>query len=61
MAEEPVTVSTLTTTLAKFHRELILPDIERVVGESEERITRRFNAHFDQIYQRLDRIETDSR
>ena len=59
MAEETVTVSTLTTTLANFHREVILPDIERVVGESEARINKRFDdvdAHFDEIYKRFDRL-----
>ena len=66
MAEEPVTVSTLqstlTTAFARFHRDVLVPEVERIVGESEGRINRRFddvNAHFEQLYQRLDRLETE--
>ena len=49
----------MTTAFARFHRDVLVPEVERIVGESEERITRRFNAHFDSVYQRLDRLETE--
>ena len=47
--------------LTRFHREIILPDIQRVVG-GLERLEARFddiNRHFDAIYQRFDRFETE--
>lgn len=56
MAEEPVTLSTL----ARFHREVILPDLERVVGEkvdaSERRLRDEMQTGFDALATRLDRL-----
>lgn len=55
MSDQPVTLAVL----AKFHREIILPDIESVV---ERLVTPRFdemNARFDAIYHKLERLETD--
>lgn len=49
----------LLTVLARFHREVILPDIERVVAGL---VNHRFDAidgHFDSIYQRFERLETE--
>ncbi len=48
--------------LARFHREVILPDIQRIVGDLETRLDTRFaeaNGHFDTIYKRFDRLETE--
>jgi hypothetical protein len=48
--------------LTRFHREVLLPDMKRLVEESEQRIGARFdevNGHFDKIYQRLDRLESE--
>jgi len=59
MSDQPVTLAVLTTALAQFHREIILPDIESVV---ERLITPRFdemNGHFDAIYHKLEKLETD--
>ena len=56
MADEPVTLSVL----AQFHRDVILPDMQRVVGELRSEMNARFddvNGHFDAIYQRFDRLE----
>ncbi len=58
MADEPLTLATL----AKFHREIVAPDIERVVGGLRLEMNARFDevfGHFDAIYQRFDRLETD--
>jgi hypothetical protein len=49
----------LLTVLVRYHREIILPDIERVVARL---INPRFDAidgHFDAIYQRFERLETE--
>jgi hypothetical protein len=48
--------------LTRFHREVVLPDIERVVGGLRDEMNGRFAAldvHFDAIYQRFDRLETE--
>ena len=49
--------------LTRFHREVFIPDVKRVVGEAvdalEQRINARFDGHFDGIYQRFDRLETE--
>jgi hypothetical protein len=49
--------------LIRFHREVFMPDVKRVVGEAvdalEQRMNTRFdevNGHFDGIYQRFDRL-----
>jgi predicted nucleic acid-binding Zn-ribbon protein len=55
VADEPVTLAVL----AKFHREVILPDIERVVGAGLDGLRAEMNAGFDAVYQRLDRLETE--
>ena len=52
--------------LAKFHREVLLPDIDRVVGQRIGELRQEMNArfrevdgHFDAIYKRFDRLETE--
>jgi len=59
VAEEPITLSTL----AQFHREVILPDIERVVGNavegSERRLRDEMHTLFDSVAQKIDRLETE--
>jgi hypothetical protein len=52
--------------LTRFHREVVVPDMKRIVGEAvdalEQRINARFdeiNGYFDGIYQRFDRLETE--
>ena len=63
MSDQPVTLAVLTTALAQFHREIILPDMHRVFEDLfERRIKPRFDeidARFDDIYARFDRLETD--
>jgi hypothetical protein len=44
-----------------FHREVVMPDIQRLVGDLEKRMDARFdevNGRFDVLAQRLDRFET---
>ena len=45
--------------LTRFHREVVLPDIRRVVGEAVGDLEGRMNAHFDAIYKRFDKLETE--
>jgi hypothetical protein len=52
----------LLTKLTRFHREIVLPDVKRLVDALEERTNARFddiNRHFDEIYKRFDRLETE--
>ncbi|HEX7150004.1 MAG TPA: hypothetical protein VF618_00850 [Thermoanaerobaculia bacterium] len=54
----------LLNVLTRFHREVVLPDIERVVEERiEGRIAsfeRNMYGHFDNVYSRLDKLDTES-
>jgi len=48
--------------LTSFHREVMLPDMQRMVDAAEARLNARFddvNGHFDAVYQRFDRLETE--
>jgi hypothetical protein len=56
MSDQPLTLAVL----AQFHREVILPDVERVVGALEARMNARFHdvyGHFDAVYHRFDRLD----
>lgn len=44
--------------LTRFHREVLLPDVKRIVGEAVGELRAEMNAHFDAIYKRFDRLET---
>jgi hypothetical protein len=46
--------------LTRFHREVVLPDIGRVVGEAVDGLEGRMNAHFDAIYERFEKLETSA-
>jgi predicted nucleic acid-binding Zn-ribbon protein len=59
MADQPITLAAL----AKFHQEVLLPDVKRIVREE---VQREVGAHrnetqtaFDAIFQRMDRLETE--
>jgi predicted nucleic acid-binding Zn-ribbon protein len=45
--------------LTRFHREIVVPDIERIVGASEQRLRDEMHSLFDAQAQRLDRLETE--
>ena len=52
--------------LTRFHREVVVPDMKRVVGEAfdalEQRINTRFdeiNGYFDRMHKRFDGLETE--
>ncbi len=50
----------LVKVLTQFHREIVIPDIERIVGNavegSERRLRDEMHAGFDALAQRLDRL-----
>src|SRR5687768_472926 len=43
--------------LAEFHREVIVPDIERIVGGAERRLRDEMHGVHDSLLTRLDRLE----
>jgi predicted nucleic acid-binding Zn-ribbon protein len=52
----------LIPTLTRFHREVVLPDIQRVVGDLRLEMNQGLSgldAHFDAIYRRFDGLETE--
>ena len=53
----------LVQVLTKFHREIVVPDIERIVGNaiegSERRLRDEMQTGFDALAQRLERLETE--
>jgi chromosome segregation ATPase len=52
-------VDDLIPILTKFHREIVVPDIEQIVGASERRVRDEMHTLFDALAQRLDRLETE--
>jgi len=52
-------VEDLIPILTRFHREVLLPDVKRIVGDAVGALEARMNAHFDAIYQRFDKLETE--
>jgi chromosome segregation ATPase len=58
----PMMPDDLLQTLTRFHREVVVPDIERIVEARAGKTDERFDeilTHFDSIYQRFDRLETE--
>jgi chromosome segregation ATPase len=53
MAEELLRV------LTRFHREVVVPDIERIVESKITPLRNDMNAHFDAIYKRLDDLKSE--
>src|SRR5581483_1189317 len=53
MAEE------LWQTLLRFHREVVKPEMQEIVDVRIDTLRDDMNSHFDAIYKRLDRIESE--
>lgn len=51
----------LVRVLTKFHRDIVAPDVERIVSASEGRLRDEMNGRFDALYQRFERLETEFR
>jgi hypothetical protein len=45
MSDAPLTLAVL----AKFHQGVLLPDVQRIVGEAVDSLERRIDAKFDMI------------
>jgi predicted nuclease with TOPRIM domain len=41
--------------LTRFHREVVIPDMQRMIGEVRSEVL----SHFDTLYKRLDRLESE--
>lgn len=46
--------------LTRFHREVLLPDVKRIVGEAVGELRTEMNAHFDELNKRFDRLEASA-
>jgi chromosome segregation ATPase len=64
MSDQPVTRSVLSSvlaaTLAKFHEDIIAPDVRRIVQESESRLRNEMQGFHDSILKKLGDLETES-
>jgi chromosome segregation ATPase len=64
MSAQPLTVGALAGALAKFHRDVIAPDIQRIVGDavsgSEGRLRNEMQGFHDSILKKLGDLETES-
>ncbi len=52
----------LTSVLIRFHREVVVPDIDRAINNLSDRMDRRFDqvlGHFDHVSKRLDKIASE--
>lgn len=49
----------LVQVLAKFHREVLLPDVERIVGEAERRLRNEMHTLFDTLSQQIQELRTE--
>jgi predicted nucleic acid-binding Zn-ribbon protein len=49
----------LVQVLTRFHRDIVVPDIEQIVGASEQRLRNEMHTLFDALAQRMDRLETE--
>jgi predicted nucleic acid-binding Zn-ribbon protein len=55
MSDQPLTLAAL----AQFHRQVIVPDIERIVAASEQRVREQVHGFQDLVLKRLDRLEDE--
>ncbi len=44
--------------LMRFHREIVIPDIERIVDGRVDALRRETLSHFDAVYKLFDRLES---
>ena len=55
MSDQPLTLAVL----AQFHRQVILPDIERIVGSAVGQLRLDMSGHFDAVFARFERLESE--
>ena len=59
MSDQPLTRDVLASVLADFHRDVVRPDIQHIVAEEVGTLSREMLTHFDGLYHRLDRLESE--
>ena len=59
MGEEPLTSSTLVSTLAQFHREIVMPEFRREMDALRTDIRAEFAGHLDAMYKLFERLEIE--
>ena len=59
MSDQPVTLSVLTSALARFHEKVLAPDMRRMIEESETRLRVDMQGFHDSILKRLGDLETE--
>lgn len=59
MSDQPITLAVLTTALVQFHRDVILPDLHKVVEASEGRLRNEMYGLHDSVLQNFARLETE--
>ena len=59
MSEQPLTVGAFATALAQFHREIVLPDLERVVRESEFRLRNEMQTFHGEILHNVKKLDSE--
>ena len=59
MSDQPLTRDVLASVLVDFHRDVVRPDIQHIVGEEVGALRREMFTHFDALYHRLDRLESE--
>ena len=45
--------------LMRFHRDIVVPDIERIVGHKVDDLRDEMLTNFDAVYKRFDRVESE--
>jgi hypothetical protein len=50
----------LVVALAQFHRDIFLPDFERLLTRALGSLEQRLNDHFDRLHKKLDRLDAES-
>lgn len=55
LSDQPFTLAVL----AQFHREVLLPDVQRIVGEAETRLTGEIARVWDALLGTRERLETE--
>ena len=59
LSDQPLTLGALAEFLPRFHREVILPDIQRVAAESERRLVDQIERLWDALLDTRERRETE--
>jgi len=52
-------VEDLVQVLTKFHQEIVVPDIQRIVNSSEQRLRDEMHALFDALAHQLQELKTE--